>query len=265
MKGNIKSFRKFNESRGEINMSKFPIWSSKIAHKDGTISKISKDIKIDDDEIREQLWDIEDGTDLEYKFEQHFEIESIDHINHKLNFEFNFVGGESKDINSIQYHQKASNYFSELKNLESRLKKFFEFDQSDFQVNASRPIGRCGAIKIVLKFTKKFKNDEIKRAYLEYINSPKSIDKKSPIFDPEVAVELVIKHMEENGVIYSSDYVSWTSSMHGYEIYISLGGQDEYKITFEDIDENGDKLILIDWDHVDSLIDIIKDEQEFLD
>lgn len=273
MKGNIKSFRKFNESREEINMSKFPIWSSKIARRDGTISKISKDIKIDDDEIREQLWDIEDGTELEYKFEQHFEIESIDHINHKLNFEFNFVGGGSKDIDSyIQYHQKASNYFSELKNLESRLKKFFEFDQSDFQVNASRPIGRCGDIKIVLKFTKKFKNDEIKSAYLEYINNLKSIDKKSPsidkkspIFDPQVAVELVIKHMEENGVINPDDYVSWTSSIYGYEIYISLGGQDEYKITFEDIDENGDKLILIDWDHVDSLIDSIKDEQEFLD
>lgn len=71
--------------------------------------------------------------------------------------------------------------------------------------------------------------------------------------------------MEENGVIYSSDYVSWTSSMYGYEIYISLGGQDDYKITLEDIDESGDKLILIDWDHVDSLIDSIKDEQEFLD
>ena len=86
MKSNIKSFSKFNESREEISMSQFPIWSSKIAHRDGTISKISKDIKIDDDEIREQLWDIEDGTELEYKFEQHFEIESIDYINHKLNF-----------------------------------------------------------------------------------------------------------------------------------------------------------------------------------
>ncbi len=265
MKSNIKRFRKFNESREEIDMSQFPIWSSKIARRDGTISKISKDIKIDDDEIREQLWDIEDGTDLEYKFEQHFEIESIDHINHKLNFEFNFMGDELGSIDSyIQHYQKSLNYFSELKKLEFKLKKIFEFDQSDFRVT-SNLMGRLADKKITLKFTKKFKSNEIKSAYLEYINNLKSIDKKSPIFDPQVAVELVIKHMEENGVIYSSDYVSWTSSMYGYEIYISLGGQDDYKITLEDIDESGDKLILIDWDHVDSLIDSIKDEQEFLD
>ncbi len=270
MKGNIKSFRKFNESSEEINMSQFPIWSSKIAHRDGTISKISKDIKIDDDEIREQLWDIEDSTDLEYKFQHIFKIESIDQIIYELNFEFSFMGNDPKGIDSyIQYHQKASNYFSELKKLESRLKNFFGFEKSEFQVNTSRPLvattGRFGDIKIALKFTKRVKSDEIKRAYLEYINSLKGIDKKSPIFDPQVAVELVIKHMKENGIIYPNDYLSWTSSMYGYEIYISLGGQDDYKITFEDIDENGDKLILIDWDHVDSLIDSIKDEQESLD
>lgn len=99
MKSNIKRFRKFNESREEINMSQFPIWSSKVANRDGSISQISKDIKIGDDEIQEQLWEIEDSTDLEYKFEQYFEIESIDHINHKLNFEFNFLGEKSKTNN----------------------------------------------------------------------------------------------------------------------------------------------------------------------
>lgn len=265
MKVNIKSFTKFNESREEINMSQFPIWSSKIAHKDGTISEISKDIKIDDDEIREQLWDIEDNTDLEYKFQHIFKIESIDQIIYELNFEFNFVGDESKSIDSyIQYYQKASNYFSELKNLESRLKKFFDFEQSDFQVNTSRPIGRCGDIKIILKFTKRVKSDKIKGKYLEYVDKSKKLytsiknsTNTTAIFDPEVAVKLVVNHMEENGVINPDDYVSWTSSIYGYEIYISLGGQEEYKITQEGIDENGNKFILIDWDHVNELIEII--------
>lgn len=262
MKPNIKSFSKFNESREEINMNQFPIWSSKVAHRDGTISHISKDIKIYDDEIQEQLWEIDDNTDLEYKFEQHFEIESIDQIIYKLNFEFNFLGGESKSIDSyIQYYQKVSNYFSELKKLESRLKKFFELDQSDFNVNTSRPIGRCGDIKIALKFTKKIKSDEIERKYLEYLDKSKNIDRNSVIFDPDVAAQSVIQHMEENGVHNPDDYVFWTSSIYGYEIYISLGGQEEYKVTLEDLDESGDKIILIDWEHVNSLIDSIKDEQ----
>jgi len=262
MKSNIKSFSKFNESREEISMSQFPIWSSKIAHRDGTISKISKDIKIDDDEIREQLWDIEDGTELEYKFEQHFEIESIDYINHKLNFEFNFVGDELGSIDSyIQHYQKSLNCFSELKKLEFKLKKFFEFDQSDFRVTSNLMVGRLVDKKITLKFTKKFKSDEIKRKYLEYLDKSKNIDRNSVIFDPDVAAQSVIQHMEENGVHNPDDYVFWTSSIYGYEIYITLGGQEEYKVTLEDLDESGDKIILIDWEHVNSLIDSIKDEQ----
>jgi hypothetical protein len=267
MKSNIKSFSKFNESREEISMSQFPIWSSKVAHRDGTISQISKNIKINDDEIREQLWDIEDNTDLEYKFEQNFEIKSIDQIIYKFKIQFNFSGEKSRTIDSyIKYYQKASDYFVEIKNISSRISKFFGFEESHFRVVHNCPIDQCGYIKIFLEFTKEIKSDEIKSKYLEYLDKSKNIDRNSVIFDPNVAVESIIRYMEENGVSIPSDYVSWTSSIYGYEIYICLGGQEEYKVTLEDLDENGDKIILIDWDHVDSLIDSIKDEQqEFLD
>lgn len=262
MKSNIKSFSKFNESREEISMNQFPIWSSKIAHRDGTISQISKNIKIDDDEIREQLWDIEDNTDLEYKFQHIFKIESIDQFIYELNFEFNFIGDELGSIDSyIQHYQKSSNYFSELKKLEFKFKKIFEFDQSDFWVT-SNLMGRLVDKKITLKFTKRIKSDEIKSKYLEYLDKSKNIDRNSVIFDPDVAAESVIQHMEENGVHNPSDYVSWTSSIYGYEIYICLGGQEEYKVTLEDLDENGDKIILIDWEMVDELIETIKSEQD---